>query len=91
MLDLTLWLNEWQDLIARHGDDAAESSNLQLNLRVQHAWGSMALHLRALSASGIENIAIMTEQQRTLATSAKVSNAYFRAGLLRLTALPGCS
>lgn len=34
----------------------------------------MALNLRALTASGIENIALMTDKQRTLAVAAKVGN-----------------
>ncbi|KAK8195869.1 hypothetical protein M8818_007020 [Zalaria obscura] len=42
-----------------------------LNLQIQHAWGLMALNLRALSSAGIENIAAMTESQRSIALAAK--------------------
>lgn len=73
-VDLSLWVTEWQDLVIRHCRDAAECSVMQLNLRIQHVWALVALHLRALSASGIENVAIMTEKQCSLALAAKVCN-----------------
>lgn len=74
VLDLSLWESEWQDLIARYCEDAAERNTLQLNLRIQHTWALMALYLRALTASGMDNIALMTEKQRGLAVAAKVSS-----------------
>lgn len=71
-VDLTLWMTEWQDLVIRYCRDAAECSVMQLNIRIQHVWALVALHLRALAASGIENVAIMTEKQCNLALAAKV-------------------
>lgn len=38
VLDLDLWMIEWQDLVAKHCEDATQCSVLQLNIRVQHMW-----------------------------------------------------
>lgn len=72
-LDLSLWMTEWEGLVSTYCEDAAEQIVLRLNLRIQHTWALMALYLRALTASGIENVALMTEKQRSLAMAAKVS------------------
>ncbi|KAK5133136.1 hypothetical protein LTR08_008160 [Meristemomyces frigidus] len=72
-LDLDLWLLEWQGLVSTNAANPAERSLLDLNLRIQHAWAVLALHLRALTACGIENIAIMTVAQRSIALAAKAA------------------
>lgn len=71
MLDLDMWLSEWQDVVISESNMNSEHDTLSLNLRVQHAWAILALHLRALTALGIENIAVMTETQRKIAIAAK--------------------
>lgn len=67
-IDLDLWLQEWTTMT--HSTAIGGRSCLHnLNLQIQHAYATLTLHLRALSASGIENIAIMTNQ--SLAVAAK--------------------
>jgi len=67
-IDLDLWLQEWT--MMNHGAaEGGRSALHDLNLQIQHAYAMLTLHLRALSASGIENIAIMTNQ--SLAVAAK--------------------
>ena len=66
-------MTEWKELVGRYCEDTAECNTLRMNLSIQHTWALMALYLRALSASGIDNIALMTDQQRSLAMAAKVS------------------
>jgi hypothetical protein len=71
ILDLDLWLSEWQIIVSNDANLGAERIVMSLNLRIQHAWAILTLHLRALTASGIENIALMTDNQRNIALSAK--------------------
>ena len=71
MLDLDLWLSEWQSIVSNDASLGSERIVMSLNLRIQHAWAILTLHLRALTASGIENIALMTDNQRNIALSAK--------------------
>lgn len=73
ILDLDLWLSEWQALISSLKLTASENTNIHLNLSVQHAWATLVLHLRALTMSGIDNIALMTDEQRHLAVAAKIA------------------
>lgn len=70
-LDLDLWLSEWQALVSSLKLTPSEDTNVQLNLQIQHAWAILVLHLRCLTVSGIENIALMTDDQRYLAIAAK--------------------
>lgn len=71
-MDLSLWNAEWRDIVTRHYADVVETDMMQLNLDIQHSWALMALNLRALTVSGNENVALMTEKQRGLAVAAKV-------------------
>lgn len=73
VIDLDLWLEEWNVLIASQVDNVLESelSTTLLSLQIQHAWALITLHLRALSTTGIENIAAMTESQCALVLAAK--------------------
>jgi hypothetical protein len=71
ILDLDLWLSEWQAVVLNHASISSEHNVMSLNLRIQHQWALLTLHLRALTASGIENIALMTDAQRNIALSAK--------------------
>ncbi len=73
VLDLDLWLSEWQMLVASLHFSAPEQTSVLLNLRIQHAWATLVLHLRGLTAYGIENIALMTTGQRSVAAAAKTS------------------
>lgn len=71
LLDLQLWLSEWQAIEYADANSTAEHPILLLNLRIQHAWATLTLHLWALTASGVENIALMTDSQRNIAFAAK--------------------
>lgn len=72
-IDLDLWLEEWRILTGSqsHLLNDNDISVTLLNLQIQHAWALMMLHLRALSTTGIENIAAMTESQQALIQAAK--------------------
>ena len=67
-IDLDLWLQEWTTMTNSTVTEGGSSLH-DLNLQIQHAYATLTLHLRALSASGIDNIAIMTNQ--SLAVAAK--------------------
>ena len=71
LIDLDLWLSEWQGIVLNDHSLSPEHHLTTLNLRIQHAWALLTLHLRALTATGIENIALMTDSQRNIAFSAK--------------------
>lgn len=70
LLDLDLWLSDWRALLEKHVSPG-ELDVFALNVRIQHAWATLALQLKALAASGIDNIALMTDSQRLIATAAK--------------------
>ncbi|CAI6337590.1 unnamed protein product [Periconia digitata] len=69
-LELTLWLEEWSDIISSEPHGYGREFAL-LNLRIQYNWALITLHLKALSNSGIESIAIMTDFQRDMVSIAK--------------------
>ncbi|TKA62602.1 hypothetical protein B0A55_11106 [Friedmanniomyces simplex] len=73
VLDLSMWQSEWEALIFDNLTAEDESAVFTVNLRIQHAWAILTLQLRALTASGVANIALMTESQRTIASAAKVA------------------
>lgn len=68
-IDLDLWLEEWVSLSVKH---IHQQDNIDtLNMRVQHAYALLTIHLRALSVGSIENIAAMTFSQQGLAQAAQ--------------------
>jgi len=75
IIDLDLWAGEWNGLMTSQNIyyDAAQNHNRALNMQIQHAWALMTWHLRALSPSGIHNIAVITDSQQTLIYAAKVA------------------
>lgn len=73
ILDLDLWLSEWEAIVLSDTALNSEHTVMCLNLRIQHTWAVLTLHLRALTASGIENIALMTDSQRDIAVAAKTA------------------
>lgn len=83
---LDVWLSEWQKIVTSESTMNIENPLLSLNLRIQHAWAILALHLRALTTCGIENIALMTPAQRSIALAAKT--AAERHLQLLLTSMP---
>ncbi|OCL09622.1 hypothetical protein AOQ84DRAFT_403939 [Glonium stellatum] len=90
-IDLDLWLDEWTSIIRNHGADYSslkESSLALLNLRIQHAWALITLHLKAVSNTGIENIAAMTEFQKQIVYSAKEEAVRHLQLLLEASSLP---
>lgn len=72
-VDLKLWLSEWETIGYSDASLTDEHPVMLLNLRIQHVWATLTLHLRALTASGIENIALMDEGQRSIALAAKLA------------------
>ncbi|GAB7362897.1 hypothetical protein MBLNU230_g3199t1 [Neophaeotheca triangularis] len=71
VLDLDLWLSEWEGILSSEINPSPEHQVTCVNMRIQHAWAILTLHLRALTASGIANIALMTDAQRSIAHAAK--------------------
>jgi hypothetical protein len=73
-LKLDLWLAEWTGIIQTNGpiySTAKEHSLALVHLKVQHAWALTTLHLKAISSTGIENIAAMVDTQREIVVTAK--------------------
>lgn len=73
-IDLDLWLKEWIAIIQHRSHEYPSRkacSTAVLNLRIQHAWALITLHLKAVSYIGTENIAAMTGFQRDIVCAAK--------------------
>ncbi|KAF2702978.1 hypothetical protein K504DRAFT_485987 [Pleomassaria siparia CBS 279.74] len=69
-IELSLWLEEWTSIIS--ADSVHDQTSLALsNMHIQYEWALITLHLKALSDSGIENIAIMNDFQRDMVHTAK--------------------
>ncbi|CBX97529.1 hypothetical protein LEMA_P106600.1 [Plenodomus lingam JN3] len=68
--ELSLWLREWTDVAASE-PDPQPSAMARQNLLIQQEWALMTLNLKAVAASGIENIAFMTDFQRDHVLRAK--------------------
>ena len=62
-VELSLWHNDWANLVSTDPVPHQRSIAVQ-NLHIQHQWALMTLHLKVIAATGIENIAIMTEFQQ---------------------------
>ncbi|PVH98088.1 hypothetical protein DM02DRAFT_673627 [Periconia macrospinosa] len=73
-VELALWLEEWSEIISL-GTQSYKREFALLNLRIQYNWALITLHLKALSDSGIESIAIMTDFQRDMVRIAKEAAA----------------
>jgi hypothetical protein len=86
-IELGLWLQEWS-IIAAAEPLSHDRSLALLNLQIQHEWALITLHLKAVSASGIENIAIMTEFQRDMVRKAKEAAERHLQHLLEASTTP---
>ncbi|KAK4508682.1 hypothetical protein PRZ48_002421 [Zasmidium cellare] len=89
LLDLQIWLSEWQAIEFGDASSTTEHPVLLLNLRIQHAWAVLTLQLWALTASGVENIALMTDSQRNIALAAKSAAEQHLQLLLTNVQMPG--
>lgn len=69
-VELSLWIDEWANIVTAEKDPQHRLLALQ-NLQIQREWAMMTLHLKAINASGIENIAFMTDFQRDFVCRAK--------------------
>lgn len=85
-VELALWLEEWTVIIS--SEAAYEQSLALLNISIQYEWALITLHLKALSDSGIENIAIMNEFQRDMVRTAKEAAVRHLRHLLRASSSP---
>lgn len=85
--ELLLWLDEWSKVVTNepipHQRDLA-----LLNLHIQYDWALITLHLKAVSASGIENIAIMTSFQQEMVQKAKEASTRHLHHLLEVSRSP---
>lgn len=85
--ELTLWLSEWTTVVSRGPVDHKRELAL-LNLHIQYDWALITLHLKAVSASGIENIAIMTDFQKEMIRRAKEASTRHLRHLLEASTSP---
>lgn len=69
-VELSLWLEEWTNIVLVELAPHQRALALQ-NLHIQREWAMMTLHLKAVASSGIENVAFMTEFQRDFIRKAK--------------------
>jgi hypothetical protein len=79
--ELSLWLNEWTGVVSKEPIDHKRELAL-LNLHIQYDWALITLHLKAVAASGIENIAIMTDFQKEMIQRAKEASTRHLSHLL---------
>jgi hypothetical protein len=73
-MELSLWLEEWCTIVSSEPSPSERAIALQ-NLQIQRQWALMTLHLKAVSTTGIENIALMTDFQRDAVRKAKEAAA----------------
>lgn len=85
--ELSLWLNEWTGVVSREQIPHQRELAL-LNLHIQYDWALITLHLKAVSASGIENIAIMTKFQKDMIQRAKEASKRHLHHLLEVSTSP---
>lgn len=69
-VELTLWLDEWTNIILAEPVPHRRAMALQ-NLHIQREWAMMTLYLKAVASSGVENIAFMTDFQKNFIRRAK--------------------
>lgn len=81
-VELALWLEEWIAVVDRE-PDPQQLPMARQNLRIQHEWALMTLNLKAVAASGIENIAFMSEIQRDFVYRAKEAASWHLHYMIR--------
>lgn len=74
-VELSLWLEEWTGFATIEANPQQHASALQ-NLQIQRQWAMMTLYLKAVSVSGVENVAFMTDFQRDFVCKAKVAASW---------------
>ena len=89
-IELSLWFDEWSS-IASSEPNLHQKSLALLNLGIQHEWALITLHLKAVSTSGIENIAIMTAFQTDMVRKAKEAAVRHLQHLLEASTSPSLS
>jgi hypothetical protein len=85
--ELSLWLNEWTRVVSRELVEHQRELAL-LNLHIQYDWALITLHLKAVSASGIENVAIMNDFQKEMIQRAKDASTRHLRHLLTVSTSP---
>ncbi|TVY62878.1 hypothetical protein LSUE1_G006676 [Lachnellula suecica] len=72
-IDLSIWLSDWITLVETAGATEEEKASLVVNLKIQRDWSEMTMLCKGLQGIGIDNVAIMSEEQRNLIRLAKIS------------------
>ncbi|XPS80521.1 hypothetical protein M3J09_012474 [Ascochyta lentis] len=85
-IELSLWLKEWTTVVS--GRPGSECALALLNLNIQYDWALLTLHLKAVSVSGIENIAMMTQFQKEMIQKAKEASTRHLRYLLEASVSP---
>ncbi|KIW18932.1 hypothetical protein PV08_03221 [Exophiala spinifera] len=70
-IDIDIWFDDWQSIMKRV--PVKETPVLLLNLEIQQYWAKVVVLCRAIRVLGIENISEMSDSQRHLLSTAKVS------------------
>ncbi|KIM93968.1 hypothetical protein OIDMADRAFT_207874 [Oidiodendron maius Zn] len=72
-IDLSVWLNDWTNLVDSNVYNEEDRASLRINLRIQRDWAEMTMLCKGLQGMGIENVAIMSDPQRNLIHLARAS------------------
>ncbi|KAF1833505.1 hypothetical protein BDW02DRAFT_589605 [Decorospora gaudefroyi] len=89
-VELSLWLEEWTNIALTEPARYQRAVAIQ-NLHIQREWAIMTLYLKAVSSSGIENIAFMTEFQRDFIRIAKEAASRHLHCMLESSSSPNSS
>jgi hypothetical protein len=73
-IELSLWHTDWANMVSTDPLPHQRAVAAQ-NLHIQHQWALMTIHLKAIAATGVENIAIMTTFQQDSVRKAKEAAA----------------
>jgi hypothetical protein len=87
-VELSLWLDEWTTIVSNEPLGQERANALQ-NFQIQREWALMTLHLKAIAATGTENIALMTDFQRDSVRKAKEAAAQHLHRILEGSSSPG--
>ncbi|UPX21088.1 uncharacterized protein EKO05_0011292 [Ascochyta rabiei] len=85
-IEFSLWLKEWTNVISEK--PVPECALALLNLHIQYDWALLTLHLKAVSVSGIDNLAIMTDFQKEMIHKAKEASTRHLHHLLEASVSP---
>ncbi|KAK5012485.1 hypothetical protein LTR60_004355 [Cryomyces antarcticus] len=72
-IDLSIWLEDWLQIVGRSAAESEEQRIMIINLRIQRDWAVIIICCKALQYTGIKNIAFMSKEQHEIMYMAKES------------------